>query len=68
MAKSEYNNEGLFQEYAKMSRSRLGLSGAGEWSQLRPLFPKLEGKKMLDLGCGYGLQRSRALCAYWELI
>lgn len=54
MAKSEYNNEGLFQEYAKMSRSRLGLSGAGEWSQLRPLFPKLEGKKMLDLGCGYG--------------
>ena len=54
MAKSEYDNEGFFQEYAKMSRSRLGLAGAGEWSQLKPLFPNLMGKSVLDLGCGYG--------------
>lgn len=37
-----------------MSRSREGLAGAGEWPQLRPLFPPLAGKNVLDLGCGYG--------------
>lgn len=51
---SEYDNEHFFGEYAKMSRSREGLAGAGEWHQLRPLFPPLEGKAVLDLGCGYG--------------
>lgn len=49
-----YNNEPFFTEYAKMSRSTMGLSGAGEWHQLRPLFPDLNGKRVLDLGCGYG--------------
>lgn len=52
--KNEYDNEGFFNEYAKMSRSREGLTAAGEWHQLRPLFPELYGKKVLDLGCGYG--------------
>lgn len=51
---SEYDNEAFFREYARMPRSREGLSAAGEWSQLRPLFPPLEGKRVLDLGCGYG--------------
>ncbi|MBO5129884.1 MAG: methyltransferase domain-containing protein [Oscillospiraceae bacterium] len=37
-----------------MSRSRYGLDGAGEWHQLKPLFPELSGKTVLDLGCGYG--------------
>lgn len=37
-----------------MSRSRDGLSAAGEWHQLKPLFPSLRGKAVLDLGCGYG--------------
>ncbi len=27
---------------------------AGEWHQLKPLFPDLKGKTVLDLGCGYG--------------
>ena len=51
---NEYDNEKFFEEYAKMSRSRDGLSAAGEWHQLKPLFPRLQGKKVLDLGCGYG--------------
>ena len=54
MNASEYDNETFFREYAKMSRSRQGLAGAGEWGQLRPLFPPLAGKRVLDLGCGYG--------------
>lgn len=51
---NEYDNEKFFEEYAKMSRSKEGLSAAGEWHQLKPLFPPLEGKSVLDLGCGYG--------------
>lgn len=52
--RNEYENEAFFQQYAQMSRSREGLSAAGEWHQLKPLFPPLEGKSVLDLGCGYG--------------
>lgn len=52
--RNEYDNETFFEEYGKMSRSRNGLSAAGEWHQLKPLFPSLQGKKILDLGCGYG--------------
>ncbi len=51
---NEYDNEHFFAEYAKMDRSQKGLSGAGEWHQLKPLFPPLRGKAVLDLGCGYG--------------
>lgn len=51
---NEYENEKFFKEYAKMPRSKEGLSAAGEWHQLKPLFPPLQGKKVLDLGCGYG--------------
>ncbi len=54
-----YDDPAFFDEYAQMSRSRQGLSGAGEWHQLRPLFPPLAGKAVLDLGCGYGWH-----CAY----
>lgn len=49
-----YDNEEFFKEYAEMPRSREGLSGAGEWHQLKKLFPDLRGKQVLDLGCGYG--------------
>ena len=51
---NEYDNENFFNEYAKMARSLNGLDAVGEWYQLKPLFPKLDGKKVLDLGCGYG--------------
>lgn len=54
MRASEYDNEELFRAYAGMSRSQQGLAGAGEWWQLKRLFPPLEGKCVLDLGCGYG--------------
>ena len=54
-----YDNPLFFEKYAAMSRSQLGLAGAGEWHQLQPLFPALQGVSMLDLGCGYGWH-----CAY----
>lgn len=52
--KNQYDDINFYEEYAKMPRSREGLSAAGEWHQLKPLFPSLQGKAFLDLGCGYG--------------
>ena len=52
--RNEYDNEAFFAQYAKMPRSQGGLEAAGEWHQLKALFPDLEGKAVLDLGCGYG--------------
>ena len=49
-----YDEPQFFSAYAQMPRSKAGLAAAGEWSQLRPLFPNLTGKQVLDLGCGYG--------------
>lgn len=49
-----YDNKSFFDQYARMSRSQHGLSGAGEWHQLKKLFPDLTHKAVLDLGCGYG--------------
>lgn len=49
-----YDDPAFFAQYAQMPRSREGLSAAGEWHQLRNLFPPLAGKNVLDLGCGYG--------------
>ncbi|SFB07128.1 Methyltransferase domain-containing protein [Cohnella sp. OV330] len=37
-----------------MPRSVGGLEAAGEWNELRTMLPDLAGKRMLDLGCGYG--------------
>ena len=54
MKKSPYDNETFFEKYSQMDRSRLGLAGAGEWESLEPLLPDFAGKRVLDLGCGYG--------------
>jgi len=49
-----YDDNSFFEAYAQMPRSRDGLESAGEWCQLQSLFPPLQGKTVLDLGCGYG--------------
>lgn len=69
---SEYDRESFFNEYAKMARSQGGLSAAGEWHQLKPLFPNLQGKRVLDLGCGYGwhckFAEEQGAAQFWALI
>ena len=47
-------NDAFFNAYAGMLRSQEGLKAAGEWGQLRPLFPDMTGKDVLDLGCDMG--------------
>ena len=51
---SIYDNTEFFNAYAAMARSQKGLEAAGEWHELKTLFPDLKGKSVLDLGCGYG--------------
>lgn len=54
MKENKYDDPRFFEQYSRMSRSTEGLKGAGEWHALRGLLPDMSGKRMLDLGCGYG--------------
>lgn len=54
MKQNKYDQIDFFNQYAKMSRSIKGLDAAGEWHQLKEMIPNLSGKRVLDLGCGYG--------------
>lgn len=55
MKENKYDDNIFFQKYSQMSRSQQGLAGAGEWETLRKLLPDFKDKRVLDLGCGYGL-------------
>lgn len=54
MKENKYDNTDFFNQYSKMSRSTEGLEGAGEWHVLKPMLPDFKGKRVLDLGCGFG--------------
>lgn len=54
MTQNIYDNQAFFSGYAKLSRSVDGLEGAPEWSAIRKILPPLSGRKVVDLGCGYG--------------
>ena len=54
MKENKYNEKTFFEKYSQMSRSRLGLEGAGEWRTLERMLPDFSGKRVLDLGCGFG--------------
>lgn len=51
---NKYDDPVFFEKYSQMARSKEGLEGAGEWETLRSLLPDFQGKRVLDLGCGYG--------------
>ena len=54
MKENRYDDPQFFEKYSRMSRSEQGLAGAGEWYALRQMLPDFAGKRVLDLGCGYG--------------
>ena len=54
MKENKYDEEIFFEKYSQMDRSRQGLHAAGEWSELQKLLPDFTGKRVLDMGCGYG--------------
>lgn len=54
MKENKYDDINFFNQYKKMSRSVNGLEGAGEWHELKRMLPEFYGKRVLDLGCGFG--------------
>ena len=54
MTQNIYDNPEFFAGYSNLDRSVEGLDGAAEWPSLRALLPDLRGRKVIDLGCGFG--------------
>ncbi|PSL43850.1 methyltransferase family protein [Chitinophaga niastensis] len=54
MKENKYDDPAFFANYSQMRRSIDGLTAAGEWYAFREMLPDLQGKKVLDLGCGFG--------------
>lgn len=54
MKQNKYDDPEFFARYSQLPRSIEGLAGAGEWPAFRELLPDLRGKRVLDLGCGFG--------------
>lgn len=54
MKENKYDDPRFFEKYSRMTRSQQGLAGAGEWRELEKLLPDFHGRRVLDLGCGYG--------------
>lgn len=54
MKENKYDEQSFFEKYCRMDRSQKGLAGAGEWHVLKTMLPDFTGKRVLDLGCGFG--------------
>lgn len=54
MAQNIYDQDDFFAGYQTLARSREGLAGAAEWPSLRAMLPDLRGRRVVDLGCGFG--------------
>lgn len=54
MAQNIYDKSEFFAGYSQLNRSVHGLDGAPEWPSIRAVLPDLSGKRVVDLGCGFG--------------
>jgi len=54
MTQNVYDNPEFFAGYSQLGRSVHGLDGAAEWPSLRAMLPNLNGRAVVDLGCGFG--------------
>lgn len=54
MAQNIYDQPNFFTGYSQLGRQVHGLAGAAEWLAVRALLPDLKGKRVVDLGCGFG--------------
>jgi SAM-dependent methyltransferase len=54
LKQNKYDDPELYANYSRMRRSIRGLDEAQEWHAFRALLPNLDGKRLLDLGCGFG--------------
>ncbi|GAA4480507.1 class I SAM-dependent methyltransferase [Gluconacetobacter asukensis] len=54
MAQNIYDNPAFFAGYSQLPRQVHGLAGAPEWPAIRSMLPDVTGKRVADLGCGFG--------------
>jgi len=54
VAQNIYDDPHFFARYSRLPRSVEGLGGAPEWPALRALLPDVTGRRVVDLGCGFG--------------
>jgi SAM-dependent methyltransferase len=54
MAQNIYDNPDFFAGYTQLPRQVLGLDGMPEWPAIRAMLPDPRGKRVVDLGCGFG--------------
>jgi SAM-dependent methyltransferase len=54
MTQNIYDSPEFFKSYSQLERSAEGLAGAAEWPAIRALLPDLRGRRIVDLGCGFG--------------
>ncbi len=54
MAQNIYDNKTFFDGYLQLPRQVYGLEGAPEWPATKAMFPDIQGKRAVDLGCGLG--------------
>lgn len=54
MKENKYDDMDFFQKYNEFPRSAKGLAAAGEWHELKKMLPDFSGKRVLDIGCGFG--------------
>jgi SAM-dependent methyltransferase len=54
MAQNIYDDPAFFAGYSDFPRSRLGLEGTAEWPSLCALLPEVAGRRVVELGCGFG--------------
>src|SRR5690606_37352250 len=54
MAQNIYDNPEFFSGYSQLPRQVHGLNGAPEWPAIQAMLPDLAGKRVVDLGCGFG--------------
>ncbi|HEY6980987.1 class I SAM-dependent methyltransferase [Reyranella sp.] len=54
MTQNIYDNASFFAGYSALPRSVQGLAGAPEWPSLQAMLPDLRGRRVVDLGCGFG--------------
>ncbi len=49
-----YDDPDFLAGYVTLDRQIHGLDGAAEWPDLRSMLPEVEGRRVVDLGCGFG--------------
>ncbi len=54
MTQNVYDTAEFFAGYSRLPRSVDGLAAAPEWPVLQAMLPRMQGLRVVDLGCGFG--------------